>query len=322
MSRPASESSCTRWSREEFPLEHVGECAGDCFPGGDAEDVVDVLFLDVAAAEGDELVEHGLGVAHAAVSDAGNAECSRFCESYALLGSDVHQVLGDDGGGNRPQVEALAAGEDGGKDFVRLRGGKDEFDVWRGFFKRFEQGVEGFLGQHVYFVDIHDAELAPGGGELDVVAQVADVVDAAVGGTVDFQYVETPAFGDFFADIAMRVEVGFGAVRAVQRFGEDAGSGCFARSSGADEKGRREPGGSVRSHCATCAQRVLVRGRRRMSGDGTFLQRPDSSSGADSPIFYLPEQGKSASGHAFERVVCLAFRRCGIVLGFCLRNGC
>jgi hypothetical protein len=66
-------------------------------------------------------------------------------------------------------------------------GGEDEFYVRRGFFEGFEEGVEGGVGEHVDLIDVVDFELAASGGVFDGFAEVADLVNAVVGGTVDFE---------------------------------------------------------------------------------------------------------------------------------------
>ena len=146
------------------------------------------------------------------------------------------RCCGDRFRGDRAQVEALAAGEDGGQDLVRLGGGEDEFHVRRRFLERLEQRVEGRVREHVDLVDVVDLELPAGGGEADGFAQVADLFDAVVRGAVDFQHVERAAFGDLDADVLVGVEVGFRAVGAVERLGENAGGGGLAGAARADEK--------------------------------------------------------------------------------------
>ena len=188
------------------------------------------------AAEGDELVEHRLGVAHAAVGPFGDGPGGGFFEGDAFLAGDVEQVLGDRFRGDRPQVEALAAGEDGGQDFVRLGGGEDEFHVRRRFFERLEQRVEGGVREHVDLVDVVNLELPARRGEADGLAEVADLFDAVVRGTVDFQHVERAAFGDLDADVLVGVEVGLRAAGAVERLGKDAGGGGLAGAARADEE--------------------------------------------------------------------------------------
>ncbi len=98
---------------------------------------------------------------------------------------------------------------------MRLRRGKDEFDVGGRFLQGFQESVEGLLGEHVNFVDVHDAEGASGRGETYIVAQIANMVDASVGCTVDFQNIQTAPFGNFLANILGWVEVRAWSARAV-----------------------------------------------------------------------------------------------------------
>ena len=85
-------------------------------------------------------------------------------------------------------------------------------------------------------IDVVDAVLADGGGVVHAFSEGADVIDAVVGGPVDFGDVEGAAFGDFDADGVGGVEVCFGAVGAVEGFGEDAGGGGFSGAARADEE--------------------------------------------------------------------------------------
>ena len=129
-------------------------------------------------------------VAHSAVGPFCDGPSGGLLECDALLAGDVEEVLGDGFRGDGPEVEALAAREDGGEDFIRLGGGEDEFHVrWR-FFERLEERVEGGVREHVNLVDVENFELSASWGEADGFAKVADLFDAVVGGTVDFQDVE------------------------------------------------------------------------------------------------------------------------------------
>lgn len=188
------------------------------------------------AAEGDELIEHRLGVAHAAIGTFGDGPGGGGIEGDVFESGDVLEVGGDGFRGDRAEVEALAAGEDGGEDLVRLGGGEDEFHMRRWFFERLEQGVERRVREHVDLVDVVDFELAAGGGEADGFTEIADLFDAVVGGTVDFEHIERAAFGDFDADVFLGVELGFRAIGAIQGFGENAGGGGFAGATRADEE--------------------------------------------------------------------------------------
>ena len=94
--------------------------------------------------------------------------------------------------------------------------------------ERLEQGVEGLAREHVDLVhDVH-LEAAVDRREGDLVAQVAHVVDAAVGGGVHLDDVQRRAVGDGDAVAADAARRGGGAVPgavgadAVERLGEDA----------------------------------------------------------------------------------------------------
>ena len=78
-------------------------------------------------------------------------------------------------------------------------------------------------GEHVDFVDDVDLVAAAAGAVLHVAAQLADLIDAAIAGAVDFEHVDVLAGGDAPAHVADVARRGCGAVVAVEALGEDAG---------------------------------------------------------------------------------------------------
>ena len=160
--------------------ENAEEEGGHGFPRGEAEDVEDIGFGDLLPAKSHQLIEHRLGVAHAAVRSFGNGPGGGVVELYALFSGDVLEMRGDDIGGDGAQVKALAAGDDGGQDFVGLGGGKDEFDVFRRFLEGFQESVEGSWREHVDLINVNDAESTGGRGEADRFEQRAYFVDLVV----------------------------------------------------------------------------------------------------------------------------------------------
>ena len=98
------------------------------------------------------------------------------------------------------------------------------------------RALKAAVRQHVDFVDDVDLVARPAGPILDVAADVADVVDAAVAGAVDLEHVHVLAGGDAAADVAHAAGRRRRAVFAVERLGEDAGRRGLADAAGAGEE--------------------------------------------------------------------------------------
>ena len=179
--------------------EDVGGEVGDDAGGSESEDLDRVVFLDGVAAERDELVEHALGIAHPAIGSARDGLGGGGREMDLFLFRDMEQVGGDDPRRNRAQIKTLAPAQDGRQHLLRFRGREDEFHMRRGFLERLEQGIEGLRREHVDFVDVVDFVARAGGSVLHGLAQLAHLVHAIVRGTIDFQDIERPAFGDLDA---------------------------------------------------------------------------------------------------------------------------
>ena len=76
---------------------------------------------------------------------------------------------------------------------------------------------------------------------------LADGVDAGVGGAVDFEDVHVAAVGDFHAGVALAARLGGRALHAVERARQDARGGRLADAARArKDKGMREPAGRDR----------------------------------------------------------------------------
>ena len=201
---------------------------GHGFAGGEAKDIQHVLLGDLVSAEGHELIQHGLRIAHAALRALADGVGGLFIEVHTLQLRDVQQVLGNDRIGDAAQVKALAAADDGGQDLVGLRGGKDELHVLRRLLQRLEQRIEGPGGEHVHLVDVVDLVPAAGGGVFDVVAQLAHLLHAVVARAVDLQHVHAATFGDLQAQLVLGVKVDARPVLAAQGLGKDTRRGGLA----------------------------------------------------------------------------------------------
>src|SRR3989304_1176362 len=99
--------------------------------------------------------------------------------------------------------EALTARGDGRRQLVRFGGRQDEDDVRRRLLQRLEEGVEGRLRQHVHLVDEVDLVVAGAGREGDLLAQAADLVDAAVARRVQLDEVHGAAGEEVEAGLAL-----------------------------------------------------------------------------------------------------------------------
>ncbi len=147
-----------------------------------------MLLRDLRPAEGDELIEHRLRVAHTSISHASDSHSGFFGEAHPLILSDMHQMLRDDFSRDGAQVKTLTARENGGENLMRLCRCEDELRVRWGLFQCLEQSIEGFLRQHMNLIDVDDAKLSTSGGKLHAITEVADIINTAVGSTIDFEY--------------------------------------------------------------------------------------------------------------------------------------
>ncbi len=88
----------------------------------------------------------------------------------------------------------------------------------------------------MHFVNDVDLEPSPAGPNVDVAAELADFVDAAVARAVDFDHIHIAAAGDALTDVTDAAGSRRRAIHAVQRFGEDAGSRSLANAASAGEQ--------------------------------------------------------------------------------------
>ena len=217
---------------------------------GEAEHLADLLRRDGAGGMGDGLIEQRQGVAGGAFGGAGDHGQRRVVDSDRFLRRDVLHQRDEPAGLDAAEVEALAAGQDGDRDLAHLGGGEDELHMLGRLFQRLQQAVEGGLRQHVDFVD--DVDLVAGDRRLVAhrLDDLADVVDAGVGGGVHLDDVDVAAFHDggvVLADLGhvdgRRVDLAGDGI--VEGAGEDAGGGGLADAADAGEHvGLRDAAGA------------------------------------------------------------------------------
>src|SRR5687768_24738 len=108
-----------------------------------------------------------------------------YLDRHPLERRDGLQATNNVFGADTSEVKPLAAGDNGRKEFLGVGGGQDESSVRGRLLQRLEEGVCGGASDLVRFVD--DVHLRPklSGRIADTLAEIPDVVDAAIAGRVD-----------------------------------------------------------------------------------------------------------------------------------------
>ena len=188
----------------------------------------------------------------------------------------------------------LAAREDRRDYLVQLGGQQYENNMTGRLFQGLEQRVVGLRRQHVRLIE--DIHLVPtdGGGELDLLPELADIVYAAIGRRVHLDYIHRIPGDDSLAHVTLAAGVGCRPVLAVERRRQDPSGGRLA--------GPARPGQQIRMSDAVVGQGVLQR-----LGD---VLLPDDVVKAPGAVL----QTEGDVGHLMSTPLCTASRRHGIVL--------
>src|SRR5215470_6973207 len=94
-------------SRLDLAIEHGPGELQELALSGETEHGEDILLFDGVAAETDELVECGLGVAQSAFSTTRDGEESFLIDFHLLLLRDISEMLGNQSGGNAAEIISL-----------------------------------------------------------------------------------------------------------------------------------------------------------------------------------------------------------------------
>ena len=158
---------------------------------------------------------------------------------------DPGELALDLGDRQAADVEALEARQDRRREARRLGRGEHEDDEVGRLLERLEERVPGVLGDLVRLVEDVDLASQFAGRVGEALAELADVVDAAVAGGVDLDEVERRALADRDARRAGVAGVAVLEVRAVERLGEDPRQRRLAGAARPDEQdGVRDPIGA------------------------------------------------------------------------------
>ena len=216
--------------------------------GDHAQHPDDSLHRDLAAGQGQHLVQHRKRVAHPAVGLASDRPERAGVVGDAFAVEDFGEAFHDVASSNAPEVESLAAREDRRRRLLDLLGfgrGEDEDYAGRRLLQDLEEGVPRLAREHVGLVE--DVDLVAAflrGGVHGAFAQFPGVVHSAVGCGVDLHDVQRrvapPDAGAVLA-AAAGLAVGL-ALRAVEGHRQDPGQrGLADAPRAAEEVGVADP---------------------------------------------------------------------------------
>ena len=175
----------------------------------EAQHAPDRVGLDVASRQGYDLVQHGEGVAHAAVRFSGDHAKCIFGPSRPFLRKHGGQPRNDVRNTDASKVEALATRKNRRcrlLDLLRLGGREDEDHPRWWLLEDLQQGVPRLTRKHVSLVD--DVDLVPvtGGCIHRALAEIPGIIDTPVGGSIDLDNIQggvaTPNAGTALANAA------------------------------------------------------------------------------------------------------------------------
>ncbi len=178
-----------------------------------ADQAANGIEREVVRGGGDGLVEDGERVAQRAVARFGEQGESVVVGGDLFFGYDVAELPHDVFELHRAKTEVLAAGADGLGNIFGLRGGHHEDHVAGRLLQRFKERIEGSVGDLVRLVEDVDFEAIARRTVAGAFAQFADLVDAAIGGGVNFNHIDRVAGTNLGAGIAYAAGFGHGLFR-------------------------------------------------------------------------------------------------------------
>ncbi len=201
-----------------------------------AEHLADNKAADHALPHGDRLIGEAERVAHAAVGGARQQlQRARFVFDLLLL-QHIVELFADQLNVERLKMKLQTAGEDSYRQLLRIGGGKQEFNVRRRLFERFQQRVKAVARQHMHFIDQVDLKAAARGRILHVVQQIARILHLGARRGVDLDQIDKAALFDLATVVAFAARRGGDAGFAVESLRQQARDGGFAHAARAGKE--------------------------------------------------------------------------------------
>ncbi len=179
---------------------------------GQPEHVAHRVGRDRAGAVGNRLIEQRERITDRALGGAGDRGQRLGIGGDPFEAADPREMRHQPVGAHPAQIEALAARQDGDGNLVDIRRGEDEFRMRRRLFQRLQEGVERAPREHVHLVDDIDLVARRDRRIAHGIVDLADILDAVVGGGVDFHHVDMAALDDRLAMLARLGQIDGGAV--------------------------------------------------------------------------------------------------------------
>ena len=197
---------------------------------------LEVIQGDMLAGGGEDLIEHGFRIAHAAATAMGDGAQHLGIDRHALRIADALQLGLDILLSDPAELEDLTARDDRIRDLVRIGGREQEHRMGGRFLEGLQKGIERLPREALHLVD--DVDLAPITNRVGLhrIADAADVIYAVVGGPVDLHHIDIPATLDLKAPIALQAGLHCGALHAIHRLGDDPRGGGLADAARADQQ--------------------------------------------------------------------------------------
>ncbi len=196
----------------DIALDDMLEQVDDPRPIGKAEHRAHGFDLDRTAAMGDRLIEQRQAVARRAFRCPRHHRQRLRIEGHALLAENGGEEADQIGSADAPEIEALAARQDGNRNLADFGRGENELHMLRRLFERLQQAIEGLRREHVHFVD--DIDLVARGDRpiAYLLDDLADIVDPGMRGGVHLDHVDMAAVHDRLAMFAGDAQVDGGLV--------------------------------------------------------------------------------------------------------------
>ena len=170
---------------------------------GDAEHVADRLRANLIGgggrAMGNGLIKQRERIAHRAFGGARHKRQSLTRDADIFLGANAGQMIDQHIRFDAAQIETLAARAHRHGDFFNLGCGEEKTHMRGRLFQRLQKAVECGLREHVHFVDNVDFAARHDRAIARALNDLANIVNAGVGGSIHFDHIDMAAFDDRLA---------------------------------------------------------------------------------------------------------------------------